>query len=189
MNVFSFRLRTGIGFTVVAALLLGAASSAHSQVRCGSERWPVKTGSDADVAAVDTVPVPATIAQLVEIPRPSVTFYNSRRVAPYELQTFLVRARVARVTAEDDGDIHILLRDLEAPNVTVVAEIPSGACTSNADFGQLFEAARRALRGLPRNGLVEIVGVGFFDFLHGQSGTSLGGFEIHPVLSLRVLTP
>jgi hypothetical protein len=183
------RFSRRIGFAVFAAVAMSMATSVHAQPRCGAERWPVKTGGDDDVTAVDTIPVPATIAELVQIPRPAATFHNARRVGPYELQTFVVRARVARVTAEDDSDIHLFLRDLELPNVTLVAEIPSGACTSNAQLGQRFEDARRALRGLPRDGLVEIIGIGFFDFLHGQSGTELNGFEIHPVLSLRVLMP
>jgi hypothetical protein len=35
--------------------------------------------------------------------------------------------------------------------------------------------------------VIEIVGTGFFDRLHGQSGMAPNGLEIHPVLSLRVV--
>jgi hypothetical protein len=118
-----------------------------------------------------------------------VRFSNAKRVAPYELRTFVVQARVARIRVEDDSDIHLLLRDLKLPNVTVLAEIPSGACTTNRQFAQRFEGARQALRGLPRNGMVEITGIGFFDSFHRHSTTRKNGFEIHPVLSLRVLRP
>ena len=32
---------------------------------------------------------------------------------------------------------------------------------------------------------VQIVGVGMFDFLHGQTGVAPNAFELHPVLSFR----
>jgi len=34
---------------------------------------------------------------------------------------------------------------------------------------------------------VEITGVGFFDFLHGQTGVAPNGIELHPVLAIKVL--
>ena len=181
--------RGGIGLLVAAALLSALPGPVRTQPHCGSARWPVKTASDEDIGAVDTLPIAVTVAQLVQIPRPGGPFLNAKRVAPFELRTFILRARMARVVVEDDSDIHLILRDLELPNIVLIAEIPSGACTSNPRFARLFEEARRALRALPRNGLVEIVGIGFFDFFHGQSGNAPNGFEIHPVLSLRVLTP
>jgi hypothetical protein len=36
--------------------------------------------------------------------------------------------------------------------------------------------------------LVEVVGVGFFDRMHGHRGRGVpGGIELHPILGLRVL--
>jgi hypothetical protein len=172
----------------IAALLTALAETGQAQQRCGTARWAVKTGSDDDIAAVGTQPIPVTVAELAAIPRPAVRFPNAKRVAPYELRIFVVQARVARIRVEDDSDIHLLLRDLKLPNVTVMAEIPSGSCTTNRQFAERFEDARQALRGLPRNGMVEIAGIGFFDSFHRRSRTR-NGFEIHPVLSLRVLGP
>jgi hypothetical protein len=173
---------------IIAVLLAAFAEPAHAQQRCGTARWAVKTASDEDIAAVDTLPVPVTVAELAGIPRPRVRFPSKKRIAPFELRTFVVKARVARISVEDDSDIHLLLRDLKLPNVTVLAELPSGSCTANRQFAQRFEDARQALRGLPRNGVVEITGIGFFDSFHRRSRTR-NGFEIHPVLSLRVLKP
>lgn len=184
----AIRLPSRIAILIFAVLLAAFARSSHAQQRCGYARWPVKTGSDEDIAAVDTLPVPITVAELAGIPRPRVRFPNAKRVAPFEARTFVLRARVARIRVEDDSDIHLLLRDLKLPNVTVLAEIPSGSCTTNRQFAQRFEDARRALGGLPRNGMVEITGIGFFDSFHRRSRTR-NGFEIHPVLSLRVLRP
>lgn len=143
--------------------------------------------SDDDSASVDTVPIPTTVAALTQVVRPSVSFPQRGRVRPVELKTFLLRARLARVSIEDDSDLHLVLRDLEEDRLTIVAEIPHQGCTANPAFARRFEAARQELRKVSRDGIVEIIGVGFFDFPHGQSGMAQNGLEIHPVLSLRAL--
>jgi hypothetical protein len=58
---------------------------------CGTERWPVKTLSDEDRARVNLKPVPSTIADLRELPRPASLPWN-RRAAPVELTTYTIRA-------------------------------------------------------------------------------------------------
>jgi len=35
--------------------------------------------------------------------------------------------------------------------------------------------------------IIEVVGIGFFDRLHGQRGMAPSGIEFHPVLSMRVI--
>jgi hypothetical protein len=37
------------------------------------------------------------------------------------------------------------------------------------------------------NIVIEVIGIGFFDRLHGQRGMAPSGIEIHPVLSMRVV--
>lgn len=145
------------------------------------------TAADDDVALVDTLPVPTTVFELTQIARPAGPFSQTRRLAPIERSVFVLRATVARVISEDDRDLHLVLRDLDQANATMVAEIPDPSCSANSRYRPQYEAARRALRGLPRDGLVEIVGIGFFDFLHEQSGMARNGLEIHPVISLRVI--
>ena len=171
--------------SVSLALLLCTAGAAGAQSRCGVERWPVKIAADDDASRVDTLPVATTVAELVQIPRPGGTFDSRRRVGPIELHVFVLRARLARVIVEDDSDLHLVLRDLEDDRKTLVAEIPHPGCTADRVLGARFEAARQALRRVPRDGLVEVIGIGFFDSLHGQSGMARNGFELHPVLSLR----
>ena len=167
-------------------MVLASATHASAQSRCGVERWPVKIGADDDAALVDSVPIEATVAQLIRASRPAATFENRRRIGPLELQTFRVRGRLVRVIAQDDGDIHLVLRDLNLDSLTMIAEIPSPACTADVTMAQRFATSRQALRGTPRGAIVEIVGIGFFDFPHGQSGAAGNGFELHPVLSLEV---
>lgn len=176
--------------TLVAIGILACPSAeAAAQPRCGVERWAVKTGADAEWHLVDSIPIPTTVAELVQIPRPSGPFANDARVAPIERQTFLLRARLVRVIAEDDSDFHIVIRDLEIDSLTMVVELPAPDCTSNPALVRPFTSTRSALRGVPRRGVIEIVGVGFFDFQHGQSGMAANGLELHPVTSLRLVTP
>lgn len=163
--------------------------SGFAQERCGVERWPVKTGADAEWPLVDSIPIPTTVAELTELERPNGPLHNDKRAAPTERQSFLLRARLVRVIAEDDRDIHLVLRDLEIDSLTIVAELPDPGCTTNVALANQFSTARLALRGVPRNAVIEIVGVGFFDYLHGQSGMARNGIEIHPVVALRMVKP
>ncbi len=169
--------------------LLAAPVVLEAQSKCGVLRWPVKIAEDRDAGAIDTVPIRTTVAELRRLPRPAGPFPHSNRVGPVELRTYVLRARFARARDQDDSDIHLLLRDLEVEDATLVAEIPSPECVTNPRHKVLFEEVRRALRGVPRDGVVEIVGVGFFDTDHGQSGMAENGIEIHPVFSLRVIGP
>ncbi|MBK7832997.1 MAG: hypothetical protein IPJ56_11785 [Gemmatimonadetes bacterium] len=175
--------------SLALAILFGLAQAALAQAACGVERWPVKIAADDDFALVDTVQVPTTVAELTQIRRPETAFAFRRRVAPIELRTFVLRARLVRVSAQEDSDLHLVLRDLLDDTLTIVAEIPSPDCTADPYMARRFENARAMLRGTQRNGVIEIVGIGFFDFPHGQSGMARNGLEIHPVLSLRPIRP
>lgn len=173
---------------IVRCLVLLLPSSLAAQNKCGVQRWPVKIWSDRDSAKVDTVPIPITIAELVRVPRPTGALLNSNRVGDVELKTFVVRGRyMAAIPQDDDSDIHLVLRDLQVRNATIVTEIPHPGCTANERLARLYEEARKALRTVPRDGIVEVVGIGFFDTLHGQRGMQPNGLEIHPVLRLTVI--
>ena len=173
---------------VLLALACVLPSTLAAQNKCGVERWPVKIWADDDSARVDTLPVPITIAELVQIPAPNGSRPQRSRVGEAEFKTFLLRGRLMAVLPQDaDADIHVVLRDLERPDATIVAEIPHPGCTAVERHAKLFDEARRALRTVPRNGIVEIVGIGFFDRFHGQRGMFPNGLEIHPVLRLRVV--
>ena len=177
-------------FVVVVVLAVLLPSALDAQDKCGVERWPVKIWADQDAAKVDTVPIPITVAELVRIQRPETRFPQSNRVQGIEFQTFVLRARLMDVRQEDDSDIHVIVRDLANEHATLVTEIPHPGCAlGNERIARLYEDARAALRRVPRDGIVEIVGIGFFDTLHGQRGMWPNGFEIHPVLYLRPIGP
>ena len=67
----------------------------------------------------------------------------------------------------------------------MIAEAPDPACAPGAlPLRRLqIAAVRRAVR-LCR---AVVVGVAFFDFLHGQTGVAPNGIELHPILGFRCL--
>jgi hypothetical protein len=96
---------------------------------------------------------------------------------------------------EDDVDYHIVLAD--PLGNTIVTEIPSPACDGTTSPFDAAVAAVRAkfdahLTAIPSFQTasipVQMTGVGFFDFLHGQTGVAPNGIEIHPILDMTFTT-
>src|SRR5260370_9104448 len=98
--------------------------------------------------------------------------------------------------AEDDGDFHIVVADLDS-SATMIVEIPdpscSGACASAREpdieraresFIQTFGAPPQKYHRVSGTITVTVSGVGFFDFKHRQTGLAPNGVEIHPVMGL-----
>ena len=166
-------------------------------IRCGIERWAIKTLSDNDAAKVDFRPVPKTVSDLVALPAPNSSSETSRP-DPAERTSFKVRARLVGFRQEIDRDFHIVIADLEDPAKTMIVEIPdpdcSGVCASpksseirkaRQDFAARFPDGRpsAAFQFVEGNVEVEVTGVGFFDFAHGQTGLAKNCIELHPVLA------
>lgn len=170
------------------ALAVPATMMAQGNPRaCGVERWPVKVALDAGSSRVDPAPRRTTIAQLGALARPA-SLPQRERAAPHELETFRVVAIVRSVSRpENDGDLHLVLEDLEDSTRTMVAEAPDSACALGSPHIRAFADAYRAARTAPPRAIVIVDGIGFFDFLHGQGGAAPNGFELHPILSLRVI--
>ena len=162
---------------------------AQSQARdCGYDRWPVKVLRDRDAARVRRDTVPTTIRDLNAIPIPEVPYPRDRRIRPHELIIYRLSGYVERISVEGDRDWHLVLRDPEDSRHTIIVEIPDPACAYGTNLGPAYQSARDSLRRVPKRGLIEVTGVGFFDFIHTQRGISRNGFELHPVLSVRRLT-
>lgn len=90
-----------------------------------------------------------------------------------------------------DSDYHLVLQDDQGN--TMVAEIPSPACVGDASpFATRIATARAAFDAQltattsfqTANVPVQITGVGFFDFPHGQHGAAPNVIELHPVLDI-----
>jgi len=125
---------------------------------CGVERWSVKTGMDHDASKVNTKAI----------------------------------AKLLRVKQEADSDYHLVLSDTGGR--TMIAEIPSPSCIGSSPFlpsiryvRSKFSAAYHPSESWRRlNVTVHVTGVGFFDFIHGQSGVAPNGIELHPAVSSAV---
>jgi hypothetical protein len=107
----------------------------------GVERWPVKTGTDIDVALVGKNVingqslgigiVETTVEELIRIPRPAdmtpptrlFPSFQERRKGPVETTVWRIDVTIIAVKLEGDGDYHLVLQG--ASGETMVGEIPT----------------------------------------------------------------
>jgi hypothetical protein len=153
---------------------------------CGIERWPVKILADHDHAKVNLTPVDTTVHELCSRKRPHRRFPYDRRVAQEELTTYRLRARLVRIRHERDSDLHLLLVDPGSPSDRMIAEIPAPECAVGTGLEETYRRTRQAVLTMKLGAVVEVTGVGFFDFMHEQRGVAPNGIELHPVLDIRV---
>ncbi|HEX2331324.1 MAG TPA: Ig-like domain-containing protein [Candidatus Angelobacter sp.] len=174
---------------LLAVAVLVAPTSLLSQ--CGVERWSVKTGTDPDAGKVNLASSsPTTIASLRAVPAPSPIPSNNR-VSPTETTVWVINATLTQYKLENDSDYHIVISDTNG--LTMITEIPSPTCVgSTSPFLSAIQNARAKFDAQftattsfqTANIPVQIVGVGMFDFLHGQTGVAPNGIELHPVLDI-----
>lgn len=163
----------------------------HPATGCGTERWAVKTLTDAAASRVSLTPRATTIAALIALAAPNAA---TDRVAPVETTTWrLSGVRLVAFKREADQDIHLVIAD--ASGRKMIAEMPKTPDCDQAAPGPLKQkmaAARQAFEarfGRPTStlrsitGTATITGVGFFDRIHGQTGVAPNGIELHPLLS------
>lgn len=97
----------------------------------GVERWPVKTGTDPDVRRVVQRIVPATVEEMIRIPRPNdmrsptgdFPAYQQHRASPVETTIWQIDAVIIALKQEADGDYHLVLQG--ASGETMIGEIPT----------------------------------------------------------------
>jgi len=99
------------------------------QIKPGVERWPVKTGTDDDVAKVNLAGgvVRSTVEELQAASRPQVLdtdeqAYQAKRIAPVETTVWQVDCHITAVKFEADGDYHLVLQGTSGE--TMIGEIP-----------------------------------------------------------------
>jgi hypothetical protein len=167
------------------------------------ERWGAKTGVDDDAAKIDVAnPKQTTVAELTAIDRPSDLPTRGGpggdRYGPVEHTAYIIDADILRFKREesDDDDFHVVIADHDHPGQTMIVEIPDPRAVDpsspwRADivkardtFDSEFHPTNRFTRHTAH---VRITGIGFFDFLHGQSGVAPNGIELHPVLKVEIL--
>jgi hypothetical protein len=167
-------------------------------VHCGSERWAVKTLSDEEAACVNFTPRHTTVSWLVSQDVP-MRLPEQSRSGTIECQVWKLTGHLLEFKAEDDGDFHIVLADLEKPDLTMIVEIPDPSCVGVCDsphraemvearesFTQVFGLPSRRFQRVTQTVMVTVTGVGFFDFKHRQTGLAPNGIELHPVIGFQV---
>jgi hypothetical protein len=105
---------------------------------------------------------------------------------------------VLEIRDEADHDIHVVIADPGDRQKTMITEIVDPGClgaVASPDLSALQRVRETYARSYspppgekywPKPGdLIEITGVGFFDFEHGQSGVAPNEIELHPVLDIR----
>jgi hypothetical protein len=159
---------------------------------CGVERWSVKTGTDADAGLINLQSTTqTTITSLISLPAPT-TLPTNNRIQPTETTVFQLHATLTEYKLEPDSDYHLVLTD--GSGNTMISEIPSPACVGSSSLllsgiqnaRSEFDTRYTATSSFQTaNVPVTITGVGFFDFLHGQTGVAPNGIELHTVLDIQ----
>lgn len=159
---------------------------------CGVERWSVKTGTDADANLINLqATTKTTIATLDALPAP-INIPANNRVQPTETTIFQLNATLVEYKLEADSDYHLVLND--GAGNTMIGEIPAPNCVGSSSL--LLSGIQKARSEFDAhytvtssfqtaNVPVTVTGVGFFDFLHGQTGVASNGIELHAVLDVQ----
>jgi len=172
----------------VALTLLGAQQLFG---QCGVERWSIKTGTDSQAPSISlSTYISTTIYNMRSSTAPTSLPANSR-IAPRELNQYQLSGTLTKYAKEGDSDYHLVIQD--GSGRTMIVEIPAPNCVgAGSPFGpgianarKQFDAHLTATTTFKSTSIpVTIRGVGFWDYLHGQTGVAPNGIEIHPVLNI-----
>jgi len=170
---------------------------------CGVQRWHIKTLDDAYVNTINWVPIVANVRDLTAapVPNPYDQYNDTTRYAPYETQSYRIRATLVSWKTESDHDYHMVIADVNNPSITMIVEPPdvncSSACASNfgnyytsvrQKFNNCFGATPSSMTNFPSGVVVDLTGVPLFDAQHGQTGVAPNAIELHPLLSVNFIS-
>ena len=187
-----------LAVVLLTVMVMSSFPNPAAALRCGVERWSVKTAADPDVSRIDLTKTTTTaITAMLQLSEPSSRPDNAR-VDPTETTIFSITARLARYKWENsdksgDSDYHLVIEDENGESM--VAEIPNPVCVAaNSPLRARIEQARQQFDAMfqATGGFtpvdppisVQITGVGFFDKPSHGSGSANNGIELHPVLGL-----
>jgi hypothetical protein len=178
-------------FVILILTLSSLAGASAAQTSCGTARWDVKTLTDAAAGSVDFTVRAATVEELTALPGPGPIKIHTPRY-PAETATYRVSGRLVGFKLEADSDIHVVIAGTSG--TTMIVEIPDPSCIGTVKHAEINQARADFIRafgqpvgqfsrpaGAPQLG---VVGVLFFDVIHGQVGVAPNGAELHPVLAV-----
>jgi hypothetical protein len=167
-------------------------------ITCGVERWAVKTCYDADTANVNfSNIVPSSVAYQRSLVKPNLPGDNTTRLSS-EDTVYSLDVHLLKCVLETDQDVHVVITTIGNTSETMVAEIVNPDCPNIANTSRYtgFKLLRdwfiatysptTSFKNISAD--VHLTGVGFFDFLHGQTGIPPNGREIHPILTMSPIT-
>ena len=177
--------------SILSLVALALLFVSESFAACGVERWSVKTGTDPQAPAVNLSSyVSSTIYNFHQSVRPGSLPANGR-VSPRETTQYRLSGTLIKYVREADSDYHLVIRD--SAGRTMIIELPASNCVgAGSPFGtgiararQQFDARFTATTTMKTTSTpVTIKGIGFWDYIHGQTGVAPNGIEVHPVLDI-----
>lgn len=185
-------------FLSLVAVALFAVSELHAA--CGVERWSVKTGTDPQAPSVNLSSyISSTIYNFHQSTRPG-SLPSNGRVSPRETTQYRLSGTLTKYVRESDSDYHLVIKD--GAGRSMIIELPASNCVgAGSPFGtgisrarQQFDSRFTATTSFKTTSTpVTIKGIGFWDYIHGQTGVAPNGIEVHPVLDITfgtsALTP
>jgi hypothetical protein len=168
-------------------------TSVSIALACGTERWAVKIGTDRDADKVNMTAEDTTIAELSDLrPPPSPNTRSTTRFMPAEFKTFRIKGILTLIKKETDEDYHIVVQAEGDKEGTMIVESPDPKCAKGSQFLDQIKQVRKTIddqfgpikRRQRPNIPVTVMGVGFYDPIHGQEGVAPNGIELHPILEI-----
>ena len=186
---------------VVACATFTSASAradlSAAALKCGHDRWDVKTLSDDARGAVDAKhPKVRTIDWLV-MQQHDPIHKDTALITGFESTVFIVKdVTLVEAKKEGDKDIHLVIRDDHAPPTHhMIVEFPNPTCgvkrftsavaKARGGIEDYMKTCGRVVKGWTQlRGTATIRGVGFFDLPHPtkQHGVADNDAELHPAL-------
>jgi hypothetical protein len=181
------------GAPLLVVFLFG---SVNLHAQCGVERWSIKVGNDSQAPSINLGSyVSSTIYNFHQSTRPASLPSNSR-VSPRETTQYQLSGTLKKYKRESDSDYHLVIQDgagrtmiIELPNINCVgggSPFRTGISNARAQFDAKLTATS-TMKNVTAP--VTIRGIGFWDFLHGQTGVAPNGIEVHPVLNIAFTGP
>jgi hypothetical protein len=195
---FSALLLTALADLVQAKPPVTFTSPCECEGNHGVSRWGAKT----DAAQPPSSNIKQiTPSEIYKWKGPGGQIPTREERLPAENHWFAVTGRVEKIKAEDDGDVHIELANVDGKPGAIVVELPLGPAwcemrkTAFSWTGARFPVfpGKEQTLHLREHPIVTVVGRAFYDIDHARGDThsnrrnynqALAVWEIHPVMRL-----
>src|SRR5205814_7254720 len=107
-------------------------ASPPAPLSCGTERWSVKTLSDADAQRVNLNEITSTSISALNGFAAHCSMLHDVRTFPEEFRVYEVSGVAQLTRNENDHDVHIALSDPDDPSQTIVVEVADPVCAGAA---------------------------------------------------------